>query len=626
MAAIGFGSVFQRAIACGLVALAPLAGLAAMERGDDPSLALMPDIPVASDYRPEFSEGTARIRPLTTAQRAQAPTLNCTSYCGTTVSYTSWRGNTYVMQQFDGVYTQVLVPQAWFDEPVFDENARRIFINGFDMVYQYLYEIVGRRPGTTLDTIAYVDPPGCGSGCGTVGGLGVELGNDSSIVPIALDGLEHYGAIHELTHNFDAYGGSYKFSALPDSSHYWTTMLRAIYTFSGNQNSLYYHDYERTLQAYLDLPAGTASWQACVIEGQSACGDAAGYSTPVALFFRIEHLYGQAAVGRWIDFIENHASSPTDQDKLDHFFEAYSAAANRNVNCAFDELDWPISSAVRTWVDANIGTVQQNPDCTIGANGTSAILDMVAEFAPPATPPANDYTGEGGGFWSPQMVGFPGTAHSNGNADERAFTFQWSAGQDVLVYYCSPAGGHSGATEVAEIRGGHATYWNGPSFVPGTCNTTTMTVPPSDTVLSLNVLGGSDQGAYSIVAVPAQSSLLARDWGRLSVSRNSTTGVFTMTVDQVDRNKVTPPSTTFGGPQAVRFWVQGAGWVAQVPWSNASSFTATWTPPAGETGNGLVFNAQVLAATSPVNEGYASALANTVIYRPDLIFANGFEP
>lgn len=120
--------------------------------------------------------------------------------------------------------------------------------------------------------------------------------------------------------------------------------------------------------------------------------------------------------------------------------------------------------------------------------------------------------------------------------------------------------------------------------------------------------------------------MLARDWGRLSVSRDNVTGVFTMTVDQIDRSKVTPQSAIFGGPHAVRFWVQGSGWVAQVLWSTASSFTATWTPPAGETGNGLVFNAQVLAATSPVNEGYASALANTVIYRPDLIFANGFEP
>jgi len=559
----------------------------------------------------EFSEGMSRIQPLTAAQAAQAASsLNCSVYCGTTVSYTSWKNNTTTMQQFDGLYVRVLVPQAWFDQTTFTESVRHTFINGFDLVYQYLYEIVGRRPGSSLDTIAIVNPPGCGSSCGSVGGNGVEIGDDygyfvGSGTP--QEGLEGYGAVHEMTHNFDSYGGSYKFAALPDSSHYWTTVLRAIYTYSGNQNSDYYQQYEAWLLS--SIRAGD-SWQNCVIQSQSGCG-ATGWYAPVGLFFRLEHLYGQAAITRWIAFIKNNQTSPTDQDKLDHFFEAYSAAAGRNVNCVFDELQWPISQAVRNWVDTNIGSVQQNPDCANGPNGKSSILDLASEFAPPAT--VNNYSGSGGGFWSPKSVGFPGTVNSNGSSGQQAFTFQWSAGQNVLLYICSPNGGHSGATLIVHYDG-NATYWDGPSFKPGTCNTTTLT-PTAVGSWGIVVQGGTDTGVFSIVAVPAPpSSLQPHDWGQLSVSRNAATGEFTMTVAKVNEAKVTPKSNLFSGPHTVRFWAQNYGWVKEIPWvPGSTTYSATWTPP-GALSTDIEFRAQVYADAA---SGYASNQTAPVTY--DLI-------
>jgi len=605
------GCLFRHAAMCGMAVIFLVVGPQA-QSADHPAPAFahrLVKMPVALEHQQdtmEFSEGTSRVTPLTAAQAAQAASsVNCTVYCGTTVSYTSWKGNTTTMQEFDGLYVRVLVPQAWFDQTTFTESVRHTFINGFDLVYQYLYEIVGRRPGSSLDTIAIVNPPGCGSSCGTVGGNGVEIGDDygyfvDSGTP--QDGLEGYGAVHEMTHNFDSYGGSYKFAALPDSSHYWTTIMRAIYTYSGNQNSDYYRQYEAWLLS--SIRAGD-SWQSCVIQSQSGCG-ASGWYAPVGLFFRLEHLYGQAAITRWIAFIKNNQTSATDQDKLDHFFEAYSAAANRNVNCVFDELQWPISQAVRNWASANFPSA--NPDCSNGPNGKSSILDLAPEFAPPAT--SNNYSGPGGGFWSPKSVGFPGTVNSSGSSGQQAFTFQWSAGQNVLLYVCSPEGGHSGATLIVHYNG-NATYWNGPSFAPGTCNTTTLT-PTAPGSWGIVVQGGADTGAFSIVGVPAPpSSLQAHDWGELSVSRNAASGEFTLTLNQIDATKLTPQSSLFSGPKTIRFWAQNYGWVKEIPWvSGSTSYTAKWTPSTALAVD-TEFRAQVYADAA---NGYASNQTAPVTY------------
>ena len=609
----------RHAVLCGVVALfsAVLPQAEATAPQPTPWSGLMPSMPMGVEHGEdalEFSEGASRIEPLTAAQASQTvSSLNCSGYCGKTVNYTSWKRGAYFMQEFDGLYVRVLMPQSWFGQATFTENVRHTFINGFDLVYEYLYEIVGRRPGADLDTIAIVNPPGCGASCGYVGSNGVEIGDDYGYFVsdhgAENDGLEGYGAIHEMTHNFDSYGWSYKFAALPDSSHYWTTILRSIYFYSGNQNSGYDRQYESALHSYLILPAGVASWQNCVIQSQSACGDGGGYNAPVGVFYRLAHLYGPVAITRWIAFIKSHQSSATDQDKLDHFFEAYSAAANRNINCVFDELQWPISQAVRNWVDTNIGTVKQNPDCSNGPNGKSSILDLAPEFAPPATP--DNYSGTGGGNWNPKPVGFPGTVNGNGSAENQAFAFNWSAGQSVLVYVCSPTGGHVGGTQIRYYHSGYVAISNGPPFTAGTCNTTTIT-PSADTPVAIVDKGSSDRGAFSIVAVPAPpSSSQPHDWGKLSVTRDATTGEFTMTVTQVDAAKVTPKSNRFPGPQTVRFWAQNYGWVEEIPWvSGSTNYTATWTPP-GALLNDIEFRAQVYADAA---DGYASNQTAPVTY------------
>lgn len=629
MATIRFSGTVRRVFLCGIAALA--ASLAHTHANASNADAFRfqeeaPDDPAAMDFRMEFSSGAERIRPLTAEQRAQPSGLNCTAYCGDTVNYTGWVGDPYVMQEFRAKYVRVLLQQSWFDDPTFTEDRRRMFVNSLDRLYQYLWEMVGRRPGTDLDTMAYVNRTTCGNGCAGVGYNGLEVDSGIGSTAAALDGQPDGLVMHELMHNFDSYGSSYRFSAIGDGPHFWTSIMRAVYSFASNRTDYFYIEHERKLLNYRNLPAGVASWSKCIVQRVAECGDATGHNVLHGLFFRLQHFYGPGTITRWMDFIRNHTNSPTNQDKLDHFFESYSAAANRNINCVFEELNWPVSQTAKDWVNANIGTVQQNPDCTNGPNGKSSILDLAPQFLPPPTP--NNFSGVGSGdFLNATSVGFTGTVRSTLTPEQRFFTFNWAVGQRVLVYVCSPAGGVKVDTSIwyVDFDAGVVTIYAGPSAPPNSCYWTTLTVP-SGKRMQIRVAGSSNPGDYTIAAVPERSDWMSRNWGQLSVSRNDATNTLTMTVNQIDRSKVRPASANFAGPRAVRFWVQNAGWVAEVPWSNANTFTATWTPPAGETGHGLVFNAQVVSTTGVAADGYATAMANEFVFRIDKIFANGFNP
>jgi hypothetical protein len=592
-----------------------------------PASALPPDFTFANDTY-EVSKGASHITPLTPEQASKSTLVNCNIYCGTPVSYTSWQGNVTTMQEYRGLNVRLLVPQAWFDNPTFTEAMRHKLVNGFDLVYQYYVEIVGRRPGSDLDTVAFVTPVGCGSACGVVGGHGVELGDEYGYYVTGNSGPDTgvlaYAALHEMAHNFDSYGRSYKFPGLPSSSHFWTTMMQFFYRYVGNANQNLDREYYEALYRYLTLPAGTASWQNCVIAGQSSCGNARGYSAPIGLFFRIAHLYGQASITRWVAFMrsmDSDQATPTDADRLDHFFEGFSAAANRNVNCVLDELNWPISNNVRTWVNTNIGTTQQNPDCAIGPRGKSRVLDMAADFTPPATP-NNRSDVNGAGFTGTLTLAFPGTFNTHGNGQSQGFQFSGVIGHRIIVFLCSPAtGGYTGGTMIWFTGG-----WGigGPSLVPGQCNTTTL-APTVNQVPTFSVStqnSPNDHGAFSIIAAEAPGDPWETlDWGQLSVSQNFATGEFTLTVSAVDASKVTPASSVFPGPQKVKFWAQDYGWVAMVPWTpGATSYTAHWTPPAGAPA-AIEFRAQVYANQQ---HGYASNQTRPVLFR-DLIFENGFQ-
>jgi hypothetical protein len=564
------------------------------------------------------------VRELSQMEAAAATaSLNCSVYCGVPVSYTSWKSNAYTLQQYTGRNVRVLVPQHWYDDATFTEDARRQFIDTFDVIFDYLTDLVGGvPPGSQPITVAFVNPPGCGWGCGVTGGRGVEItdapdNKDNEVFwTTSAAGFHTYGIVHEMTHNFDIYGKEFEFSALPDNSHYWTYIMRSIYAFTRTRTSdtppeEYDVGYEQSLFKYVQT-AG-ASWQTCVINQQ--CDSAInGYFAPIGVFYRLVHLYGRSVETRYTAFQKARKAAipnPTDQDKLDGFFEGYSAAANRNMNCLWDMLNWPVSAAARSWADTNFPNA--NPDCTnVGPGGNKVIVDIQPDFLSPVDGSYTKLQDSGSGFsqniWSPTKAAVPAYILVQAiSGKSQYFQLTGSGGnQRVRVTTCSPNGGFSGGTTLwVPNSGGGLTGWGGPQFTPGVCNTTQWK-NASDVEVQQ---GSGATGAYSIQAEvnPYGQWPLSRLWANLSVTRNAD-GSFSLSLAQIDATQVLPTATQ------VRFWVQNYGWVASVPWPGApvpATLTATWTPPSGETGDGLVFRAQVLGAAG---EGYASDQANPVIY------------
>ncbi len=563
--------------------------------------------------------------------------LACTRYCGTPVSYTSWRGNTVTLQQYLGTNVRVLVPPHWYDDPTFTEDARRQFIDSFDLTFAYLSEQIGRTPpGTERIPIAFVDPPGCGQGCGVVGGRGIEFKDEPDNADnryfwtTALQGLPTYGLVHELTHNFDSYASAYSFAALPDAAHYWTYNLRSIYPFTRSRTAdvppgEYAVEYEAALLKYLQTPG--ASWQSCVVNEQCAASFN-GYFAPIGLFYRLVHLYGIEATTRWTQFMAARQAaipSPTDAQQQDAFFESYSAAANRNMNCALDLLGWPVSATARAWANTNFPAA--NPDCTtIGPGGRARIFDIQPDTMSTVDGSFNIISpGPGSSnFWQPTVVNVPVFVSTTAITNQsQFFRLGNAAGKRVRVHACAPATGFSGSTILWDAQSnGDLAGWGGPPVVRGNCSTVLWRAVAA--VMIEQEPAGA--GAYTLQAEANPYGAWPRPlWGRLSVTRNSQNR-FTMTVSQMQSGEVLPTATH------VRFWVQNYGWVTQVPWSAATSFSATWTPPAGETGDGLVFRAQVLAGTASgmpgqpaVPRGYASDQANAVVFNGEGLFADGFE-
>lgn len=108
-----------------------------------------------------------RVTPLPQA----ASTSLCSRDCGEPVEYRSWLGNTHQMRRFVGKYVQLLVPEEWLDLPDFGADVRRSLVDSVDLGYQYFKDLTRREPaGPGLLPVAIVDPPGCGYGCGFVGG------------------------------------------------------------------------------------------------------------------------------------------------------------------------------------------------------------------------------------------------------------------------------------------------------------------------------------------------------------------------------------------------------------------------------------------------------------------------
>jgi uncharacterized repeat protein (TIGR01451 family) len=570
--------------------------------------------PNEAGWKPELTMGRERIRALSPEdERAALASLNCREYCGTPVSYVTGSGHV-ILQEFRGLRVSVLVPRPWFNFPSFTVDARHRFLDGFDAAHQYLNEITGRRPSMDLASVAYINPSACGSACGAVGGNWItvswnESDPTSNWLWMQQTGLPQYAEIHEFTHNYDLLGGVDRYSGMGDSSHYWTTVMRWIYQYSYSPP-----DPDRLPDDYLNsnvqwfyiytaqYPRTGVTFQRCAVENQSSCF-AQGWNIPLGLLHRLSQKYGAETATRYTAFLrDKQVNDPPQnaQDRLDNHFEAYSAAAGRNLNCLWDQLGWraegSVSQEVINWTNTRFPAA--NPDCTNGPNGTSSILDFRGLFTPPATP--NNYNDNGSGFntsdTSPQHVTLPATINSHGMANrDQYFEIDGSANQRIKVYACSPTGfsGH--------IDGG-------PGFEATSFCRSSVFGPSPNNIRLRQTGSGTDTRAFTIAAtvyVPPAVPVPDHPWAYTTATRNAN-GTFTISLSQIDADLVAP------GANTIRFWAQNHGWISDVPlpagWPNVTTMTTTWTPPPGAETEGMLFRAK--ASHPLVNgvppRGYAS--------------------
>lgn len=580
-------------------------------------------VPNEDGWVPELSAGTERITALSPDEaKAAMASLNCVEYCGTPVNYATNSGNN-LMQEFTGLRVRVLVPRAWFDFPSFTIDARHRFIDSIDAVHQYLNEMVGRRPSTSLASVTYVNPSACGSACGAVGGNWITVSYSTSdpstnwLWP-QQTGLVHYGEVHELTHNYDLLGGVDRYSGMSDGAHYWTSVMTWIYPYSYTSidpnylpNQRYIWNTRSFYRYLVGYPRTGMTFQNCVINSQCPDADAAGWGIANGLLQRLAYLYGAAGATRYTAFLrDKRANEPPQnaQDRLDNHFEAYSATAGRNLNCLWDQLGWRaegiVSQRVIDWNNTHYPA--PNPDCTNGQNGMSRVLDFRDTLEPMPTP--NNYTDSGAGFdttsTSPKHVTFPATINSHGMANrDQYFEVDGTANRRINVFVCSPTG-FTGRVE------------GGASFPKGGCAFSQL--GPSTSNIRIRQTGsGTDTRPFTIAAVayvPPAIPAPGHAWAQTVATRDAN-GMFTISLTQIDPTFVEPGATT------VRFWVQNFGWVRDVPlpagWPNVTTMSTTWTPPAGTNTEGLVFRAKAsypLIDGVPPN-GYASYDSKPFFFR-----------
>ncbi|MBL8301083.1 MAG: hypothetical protein JNN30_22320 [Rhodanobacteraceae bacterium] len=595
---------------------------------------IKPPVAIEQDYivpSPDM-DLVPQITPYQMSEAEQAA-FACTIYCGTTVEYTAWNGTRYLMQEFLGRKMRVLIPQSWFEVASFSADSRRRFVDAIDLNYQYAMEVSGSEPsGSGLNTIAFVYPTGCGTGaagCGNEGSKGIEMNNydpprNNAHYWEATDKDSLYDLIsHELGHNFDTnkFSRNANMGVNTDSAHFYVYMLGHATTYDysydpGDSPALSSREFadqqeSRTLYTYRGISG--ANWQAC--GANETCGVGANRVLAGPLY-RARQLYGRGVYKRFLSFYKTRLASgqpATTQDKMDLMFEAYSAAANRNMLCLLDTLQWPISPAARARV--NTAYPQANPHCTtLGSNGQPLILGDPL-YSGISNPTLYNNADDEEHF----SVRVPAQITGRTIAG-RASMFRVSNARNsrFRVFHCSTAGTGTTADVWYWPMNESGSAYDGYPFatpVRGACalgffHQRPVNSGPFWLGSRSDFVTASNAGSYTVsIAVEPYTP---KRWADLNVSRNPTTGVLTFSVANVDTSLVDT------GAQTVRYWVQGRGWVANANWSG--NRVATWQPASNEDVSGLVMRAQVYGAEGPV-----SSRTKSVVYGADDIFGNGYN-
>jgi len=540
------------------------------------------------------------------------------------VNYTAFNGSNYVMKEFFGKNTSVLIKPA--DLLIFTEAQSWELVDQADYLYETFKELMGAEPqGTGRLRIAFVDT--CGGGCGNIGSKGIELGPyfanaGAWFARGDLPDVYPYMA-HEMTHNFDRWSSYIMFGS--DIAHAWTSFMDA-YVVSANQqgqapNSGGGKGYspgtflkKRVDEFYGPFVATAGStWQTCVRNG--ACTNLNATQIQGGFVAQLAQLLGPRAVRQGLAELKNAAttrglnpSTMTPEEKNDLLLECFSRGAQTNLGCLMTPLHWRIGATLQSLLTALYGT---NHYACMDADGDGYTPlqgdanDADSSIHPGATEVVNGVDDDCDGiiddllysettdfpnaFASALQIAFPfrvtGTIAAASDGDY--FKITLSAATKIR-FSLKSQGTFAGWLFIYDANGNWLTY----SYCgAGSQSDLDITLASGTWRFSVSQNASSAPGAYQL------SAFAATDWpGYTYPGKPSLIG------SNLWRMVSSPaPASLVGDPNVqVRFWASGFGWIGTNTLGASNTGFFTWSAPSNLPPSETTCRVQFFEATNPV--------------------------
>ncbi len=512
---------------------------------------------------------------------------------GLLVSYRSFDGSNYLMRQFLGKYTAVLLTPSQVD--AFGVAQARELLDIADLYYAAYVEFYGLQPnGSGLLRIAFVKT--CGAGCGYVGSRGVEI--DPGYVNEPSDTVaEILGVLgHEMNHNFDRFS-SYIFIA-PDIAHAWNDVVDTYVRLVDRSGSRtrppednVRNAVDTWLRPYLELPG--SSWETCILN--AACTGVSAQHAQGGMVLRLAQLVGvpatQQSLRKLREFVTTRGlsgSSMTATQKADLILESFSHGAGTNLSCYYDAMRWPVSSTLRAQLTAAFGSA--NSLCADNDGDTFSVIDGDLDNSNPNVFPGavevlngidDDCNYIVDDVLYTEAADFPGSAASafalplparvrgtitTGDGD--FFYLNLAAQTTVKFSLRSVDNTFRGWLFLFDQTGGWHTYF----YVgAGSKGDMTVTLDPGRWNFAVQLNSVSTPGQYEVIVEAGQVwPVLVYPPAPLNIAPN----LWRLTSPPV------PAELSNASNLLARFWVSGCGWVATNPAPTSGSVSYDWTVPA----------------------------------------------
>jgi hypothetical protein len=319
----------------------------------------------------------------------------------TGVQYRAFDGQTYTLTEHQGRYITLLLPQSGVTMLTSDHIEE--LVDRLDILYVLYREILHYEPkGSGKLNVAFVTQT-CGSGCGLIGGKGIEIQssqvNYEKIIQELDAGRLETLLVHEMVHNFDAYYSYLHY--LPDHAHAWTDMFEffAPYRYARDTSKneapddIFNSPVRSVWKEY--VTADSANWETCVRDQACEERGLSANNLWAMLYYRIETLHGVDALLGSFEFIADYASKNTPPktglEKEGLRILSLAVGAGTNIACYMDALKWPVTSEVRSELQTrfggesafcadldNDGFSAVNGDCDDGNASRNILSDEIA--------------------------------------------------------------------------------------------------------------------------------------------------------------------------------------------------------------------------------------------------------